>query len=104
MATGSILFLSKTAPTPKLKGNLFCVYDPRTGAVQIPDDLKKKIDYINALIKTSDSAVNDVLLNDEDLLDISGIENIENDNETNEEEDESAKESSAKLNITEEAE
>ena len=47
---GTLLFLTKQAPTPRLKANIFMDYDIRSGKIVIPKDLKTKLDNLDVIL------------------------------------------------------
>lgn len=47
---GTLLFLTKQAPTPRLKANIFMDYDIRTGKIFIPKHLKDKLDALDVIL------------------------------------------------------
>ena len=47
---GSLLYLSKNAPSPRFRANLFMRYDMKTGKLLIPDDLQQSIDKLDRML------------------------------------------------------
>lgn len=48
---GSMLFLSKPAPTPRFRSNLYLKYSVSTGKLIIPDDINKSITKLDDMLK-----------------------------------------------------
>lgn len=48
---GSLLFLSKVAPSPRFKANMFFKYDVPTGRPIIPADLAETVAKLDVLLK-----------------------------------------------------
>ena len=44
---GSLLFLTKTSPSPRFRSNLYMHYDIHTGKLSIPNDLKNIVDNLD---------------------------------------------------------
>lgn len=63
---GTLLFLTKQAPTPRLKANIFMDYDIRTGKIIIPKELKSKLDKLDAILTGRLDNNKIQLLDDED--------------------------------------
>ena len=51
MYLGSILFLSKTAPSPVFKANPYMVYDLKTGRLVMTPERKAQLDKLESLLK-----------------------------------------------------
>lgn len=54
---GSLLFLTKTSPSPRFRSNLYMNYDIHTGKLSIPDDLKEIVDNLDSYL-TADKLEN----------------------------------------------
>jgi len=48
---GSLLFLTKTAPSPRFRTNLFLNYNIETGRIIIPDDISRTIKKLDMLLQ-----------------------------------------------------
>lgn len=47
---GSLLFLNKSAPSPRFRANLYMNYNIYTGRLIIPEDINKTIDLLNIML------------------------------------------------------
>lgn len=56
---GSLLFLTKSAPSPRFRANLFMNYDLFSGRLQIPKNIKRTITKLDKLLqgKTTNAKV-----------------------------------------------
>jgi hypothetical protein len=50
LALGSILFLTKKLPTPKVRVNPFANINPETGIINPPDEVKTALDLLNEML------------------------------------------------------
>lgn len=64
---GSLLFLTKTAPTPRLRCNAYLQYDNESGRLLVPPELRPVIEKVNDLLLGRTNEKIDVL--DIDLID-----------------------------------
>jgi len=56
---GSLLFLTKSAPSPRFRANLFMKYDLFSGRLKIPNDISRSITKLDKLLqgKTTNAKV-----------------------------------------------
>jgi hypothetical protein len=85
LVMGSLLFLTKTAPSPRFRANVFLKYSPETGKLIIPDDLARSIAKLDTLlqgkmensnIKLLDDSGNAFIPDDEDFSDSDGVDEV----------------------------
>lgn len=66
---GSLLYISKTKPSPRFKANLYMYYDYKTGRIAIPEHLLAGIQKLDTKLtgKTGNSKIDLLDSNDDDL-------------------------------------
>lgn len=62
---GSMLFLIKKAPTPRLRVNPYLQFDTKTGKIIMPKDIKETTDLINVLISSKTENLDTVIYDSE---------------------------------------
>ena len=50
LALGSLLFLNKSAPTPRLRINLYLQYNVGNGKLVIPEDIQRAVTKLDMLL------------------------------------------------------
>lgn len=50
IALGNMLFLNKSAPTPRLRCNPYLHYDVETGRINIPDDIEPIVSKLDLML------------------------------------------------------
>lgn len=48
---GSLLFLTKTAPSPRFRANLYMNYDVNSGRLIIPKDIERSIEKLDIMLR-----------------------------------------------------
>jgi len=70
---GSLLFLSKTAPSPRFRANLFMDYDLHTGKLKIDDKMKDTIKLLDSML-LGKAKENKKILDSEHVVTLDSIE------------------------------
>ena len=60
LVLGSLLFLSKVAPSPRFKVNMFFNYDPKTGRPLIPEDIDNTVKKLDTLLRGKQVDIGDI--------------------------------------------
>lgn len=50
LVLGSLLFLNKSAPSPRFRFNLYLQYNVNNGKLLIPEDIKKTVEELDTLL------------------------------------------------------
>jgi len=71
LVLGSLLFLTKAAPSPRFRANIFLDYDVNTGKLNVPDDINRTVTKLDLMLqgKTTNTVMQDLVLDvpDEDI-------------------------------------
>lgn len=86
LAMGSLLFLSKTAPSPVFKSNMYMLYNTDTGKLIIPPELQKKLDKLEKMLQGRTENINVETIDGETVLDAVNV--TEDDNYSDDDSDE----------------
>ena len=60
LVLGSLLFLTKVAPSPRFKVNMFFNYDPKTGRPLIPEDIDNTVKKLDTLLRGKQVDIGDI--------------------------------------------
>ena len=74
LVMGSLLFLTKTAPSPRFRANVFLQYSQDTGRLIIPEDLARSIAKLDTLLQGKMKNSNIRLLDDSVLLNVDELD------------------------------
>lgn len=70
---GSVLFLVKSAPSPRFRINPYLQYDINSGKLHMPENLLKTVQKLDTLIEGKVENNKIVLLDDDAALDVSTL-------------------------------